>query len=172
MPAAVHHGWPGFVSITGPPRTCVRPAPSSSISSWPQVWLCQLERLPFGKRRRVVRTFVASTDAGVPPMKLLVWPTTQMGAATASRIVRSFTRVIDISRSAEAVVLPGYRYGDVVVGEHGAVACHGAEHVGARLLEGGLRDPLVVGRRLGDVVRRGPRRVRVRPRVGPRLHLF
>ena len=42
----------------------VRPVPSSSISSWPQVWLCQFDRLPFGNLRRVVRTLVASTAAG------------------------------------------------------------------------------------------------------------
>src|SRR6185295_12477131 len=83
--------------MTGPPRTCVRPLPSSSISNWPHVCECQFDRLPFGNRSRVVRILVASAADGVPPMKLLVWPTTQMGAATANRIVSSFTRVIVVS---------------------------------------------------------------------------
>ena len=69
------------------------------------MWLCQFERLPFGNFSLVVRTLVASAALGVPPMKLLVWPTIQTGAATAKRIVNSFTRVIVVSRSAEAFAL-------------------------------------------------------------------
>src|SRR5207244_3257318 len=70
-PALVHHGWPGGISRSGPPRSCVRPRPSSIISSWPLVCVCQFDRLPAGNLSRVVRMAFASTGVGVPPTKLL-----------------------------------------------------------------------------------------------------
>ena len=134
------------VFITGPPRTCVRPSPSSTISNWPQVWLCQFDRLPFGNFRRVVRTLVASTEPGVPPMKLLVWPATQIGAAIARRMARSFARDMLCVLCSAFVPLALSRDGHchIVVGEDRAVAGDRAKHVGSRLLERHLRDPLVV----------------------------
>src|SRR5471032_2396880 len=62
------------------------------MSSCPHVWLCQFDRLPLGNLRRVVRILVASDAVGVPPMKLLPWPATQMGAAMAIKAIRSFKR--------------------------------------------------------------------------------
>src|SRR2546426_6022187 len=61
---------------------------------------------------------------------------------------------------------------DVVIGEQGAVTRNGAEQIRSRLLEGRLNFPLSVRRRLRNEVGRRPRRVRVRPRIGPRLHLL
>src|SRR5688572_6319049 len=71
MPALVCHGTPGVISSSGPPRSCVRPRPSSIISSRPWEWLCQLDRLPAGNLRRSVRIALASICVGLPPMKLL-----------------------------------------------------------------------------------------------------